>query len=56
MHTWQVGSEADRVMLTGIINQHGGFERLNDSIAELRRKMKQDLKDAYQKDSAAAYA
>ena len=56
MHTWQVGSEADRVMLTGIINQHGGFERLNDSIAELRRKMKQDLEDAYKKDRHAAYA
>ena len=56
MHTWQVGSEADRVMLTGIINQHGGFERLNDSIAELRRKMKQDLEDAYEKDRDAAYS
>ena len=56
MHTWQVGSEADRVMLTGIINQHGGFERLNDSIAELRRKMKQDLEDAYEKDLNTMYS
>jgi len=52
----EVGSEADRVMLTGIINQHGGFERLNDSIAELRRKMKQDLEDAHSKDNTAAYS